>query len=196
MGVARNNAVVLSEAAPAGAVGQDVMSVALYAALTGGVPLMGMDISTNPDPLELGQRYEVAVNAIALRQDASGGAQLTQVDGNVAAGANAIVVDAVGDLSVNEHFVIGGQAYSISAINSGTRTLTLNENLRAAVANNALVQVALETHEMTLRRLRGAIDGGLFLGYFSSSWEDTNTGTLNGMALARSAIPESNWTVA
>lgn len=195
MGLARNNAVILSEAAPAGAVGQDVMSVALYTAATGGTPLTGFDITTDPDPLELGQRYEIAVDALELVQEAGGGAELTTVDGAVAEGASTIVVAAVGNLSANEHFVVNGQSYSISNINAGTRTLTLNETVREAIANGASVQVALETHDATTRKLTGLVDGGLYVGYFSSLWAATNTGTLNGMSLARTSIPQASWTV-
>lgn len=195
MGMARNNAVILSEQAPQGAVGSDVMSVGLYTTMAGGTPIGGMDISTDPDPLTLGQRYEIAVGALELHQPANGGDELTQLSAASASGATTITVDAVGNLQANEHIVLNGEAYSIMSVAGVTRIITLNEALRANYAVDVSVQVALETHEMTLRKLRGAISGGLYVAYFSSLWAATNTGTLNLIALARSAVAESAWTV-
>ena len=71
MALARNNAQVLSIASPAGAVGDDCTWISYWDAATGGTYFLREDISTNPDALSLGDRLEIAANALTLNQPAS-----------------------------------------------------------------------------------------------------------------------------
>ena len=68
MATAKNNVVIQSIAAPAGAVGSDCTDVSLWDAATGGNFLATQSISTNPAALVLGEKYEFAVNALVLNQ--------------------------------------------------------------------------------------------------------------------------------
>ena len=63
-----NTSAVQSEAAPAGAVGDDLMWVSLWDALTGGTFLHRQSISNDPDPLALGERFNIAAGVMKLIQ--------------------------------------------------------------------------------------------------------------------------------
>lgn len=66
MAQASNNIKVTWDAAPSGAVGKDVTRVAIYTALTAGTQLAVRNITSNPAPLALNDRYEADVGAIEL----------------------------------------------------------------------------------------------------------------------------------
>ena len=63
-----NTAAVQSAPAPSGAVGEDATWINLWDALAGGNNLGRQAISTNPDPLALGDRYELSAGALVLTQ--------------------------------------------------------------------------------------------------------------------------------
>lgn len=60
MATAKNTNIVRSIAAPAGAVGDDCTHVSLWDAQQAGNLLASKAISTNPEALALGERYEIA----------------------------------------------------------------------------------------------------------------------------------------
>ena len=70
MATAKNTNIVRSIAAPAGAVGDDCTHVSLWDAAQNGNLLGSKAISTNPDPLALGERYELAAEALVINQPA------------------------------------------------------------------------------------------------------------------------------
>ena len=59
---------VQSAAAPLGAVGEDATWINVWSALTGGNNLGRQAISTDPDALALGDRYEFAAGALVFTQ--------------------------------------------------------------------------------------------------------------------------------
>ena len=65
---ASNTAAVQSAAAPAGAVGDDATWINTWDALTGGNSLGRQSISTNPDALALGDRYEFPAGDLVFTQ--------------------------------------------------------------------------------------------------------------------------------
>ena len=68
-----NTNVVQSIAAPAGAVGDDCTHINLWDALTSGNSLGSQAISTNPDPLALGDRLQFAAGALVITQPEGAG---------------------------------------------------------------------------------------------------------------------------
>ena len=70
---AKNTAAVQSAGAPTGAIGEDASWINLWSALTGGNNLGRQAFSTNPDALELGDRYELAASALVLTQPEGSG---------------------------------------------------------------------------------------------------------------------------
>ena len=66
MATAKNTNIVRSVAAPAGAVGDDCTHVSLWDAAAAGNLLGTKAISTNPAPLALGEKYELAAEALVL----------------------------------------------------------------------------------------------------------------------------------
>ena len=70
MATAKNTNVVRSIAAPAGAVGDDCTHISLWDAQQNGNFLQSQQISTDPAALALGERYEIAVEALVINQPA------------------------------------------------------------------------------------------------------------------------------
>ena len=70
MAQASNTNAVQSIAAPAGAVGSDCTHISLWTAESGGDFLGSKLISTDPDALALGERYELAAGALVISQPA------------------------------------------------------------------------------------------------------------------------------
>ena len=64
---------VQSAPAPSGAVGEDASWINVWDALTGGNSLGRQAISTNPDQLALGDRYELAAGALVFTQPEGAG---------------------------------------------------------------------------------------------------------------------------
>ena len=64
----RYNMGITSEQATAAAVGEDIESVSVHTADTGGDFLWGVALSNNPDALTLGQAIQIAANALVLNQ--------------------------------------------------------------------------------------------------------------------------------
>ncbi len=73
MAQAANTNAIQSIAVPAGAVGQDATHVSLWTAARAGSFLWAKAISTNPDALALGERYEIAADALVLNQPTGAG---------------------------------------------------------------------------------------------------------------------------
>lgn len=73
MATAKNTNLVRSIAAPAGAVGDDCTHVTLWDAQAAGDLLLSLAITTNPDALVLGDRYELAAEALVLTQNPAAG---------------------------------------------------------------------------------------------------------------------------
>ena len=71
MATAKNTNTVRSIAAPAGAVGDDCTHISLWDAAAAGNPLQSQAISTDPDALALGERYEIAAEALVIGQPAA-----------------------------------------------------------------------------------------------------------------------------
>ena len=70
MATAKNTNVVRSIAAPAGAVGDDCTHISLWDAQQNGNFLQSQQISTDPAALALGERYEIAAEALVINQPA------------------------------------------------------------------------------------------------------------------------------
>lgn len=70
---ASNTAAVESAAAQAGDVGDDCTHVTLWDALIGGNLLWGGAINTDPSPLALGERFQIAAGALRLEYTAATG---------------------------------------------------------------------------------------------------------------------------
>lgn len=70
MATAKNTNVVRSIAAPAGAVGDDCTHLSLWDAQQNGNFLQSQQISTDPAALALGERYEIAAEALVINQPA------------------------------------------------------------------------------------------------------------------------------
>ena len=70
---ASNTNVVQSIAVPAGAVGMDCTHINAWDALNLGNSLGAQAITTNPDPLALGDRLEFAIGALVITQPESAG---------------------------------------------------------------------------------------------------------------------------
>ncbi len=68
MAQATNTNAIESIAAPAGAVGQDCTHVTLWTAAAAGALLWSRAITTNPDPLALGEPYQAAAGALVIDQ--------------------------------------------------------------------------------------------------------------------------------
>ena len=68
MAQAANTNIVLSAQAPQAAVGEDCTIVTAWDAAAAGNFLQEMTISTNPDALVLGERYEIAAGALVFEQ--------------------------------------------------------------------------------------------------------------------------------
>ena len=66
MAALRYNAGITSEQAGVAAVGEDIGSVSVWTAATGGTFLWGVSLSNNPDALTLGQAIQIAANALVL----------------------------------------------------------------------------------------------------------------------------------
>ena len=70
MATAKNTNVVRSIAAPAGAVGDDCTHISLWDAQQNGNFLQSQQLSTDPAALALGERYEIAAEALVITQPA------------------------------------------------------------------------------------------------------------------------------
>ena len=70
MATAKNTNVVRSIAAPAGAVGDDCTHISLWDQQQNGNFLQSQQISTDPAALALGERYEIAAEALVINQPA------------------------------------------------------------------------------------------------------------------------------
>ena len=70
MATAKNTNIVRSIATPAGAVGDDCTYISLWDAEVNGNFLQSQQISTDPAPLALGERYEIAAEALVITQPA------------------------------------------------------------------------------------------------------------------------------
>ena len=73
MATAKNTNIVRSIAAPAGAVGDDCTHVTLWTAQAAGDLLLSLAITTDPAALALGDKYEIAAEALALTQNPAAG---------------------------------------------------------------------------------------------------------------------------
>ena len=71
MATAKNTNIVRSIAAPAGAVSDDATHITLWTAQAAGDLLLTLEITTNPDALALGDKYEIAAEALVLTQAAA-----------------------------------------------------------------------------------------------------------------------------
>ena len=73
MAQAANTNIVLSIAAPAGAVGDDCTDISLWSAQNAGDFLGSQAISTDPDALALGERYEIVAGLLLIDQPLGAG---------------------------------------------------------------------------------------------------------------------------
>lgn len=73
MATARNTNIVRSAQAPAAAVGDDCTHIGFWSDETAGDFLGSVQITTNPDPLQLDERMQIAAGALVLTQPTSTG---------------------------------------------------------------------------------------------------------------------------
>ena len=181
---------------PDGAVGQDVMSIAYFTGSSGGDALGGGAISNNPASLVLGEKYEHAAGSLIIRQPVATIAfdSAKTLSAAAAADATTVTVSSAADIENNQYIAIdhgtvnsdvrGYRAYKVSS-QSGT-TLTLSTGLKWAASSGASVRLALETEVAARRKLQGLIGtGGLYIEYFTTSWEDSHFGTANKVAFTQ-----------
>ena len=197
MADAKNNVAILSEAAPSGAVGNDVVSIAYYDHATAGNLLGGGTVSNNPSPLVLGEKYELAIGALVLRQPVAVGTEITQVATAVTAGSGVrnVTVDSASNISNGQDIAIAGRVYRVST-QSGT-TLTLSSDIVIDIAVDDSVRHPLETEEAAKRKLEGLISGGIWIEYYNTDqWTDIQPTAANKVAFAtRTAVTESQFTI-
>ena len=80
MAQAANTNAVLSTATPAGAVGNDCTHISLWSLENAGDFLGSQAISTDPDALVLGDRYQIAAGALLIDQPAGANETATMAE--------------------------------------------------------------------------------------------------------------------
>ena len=71
MAVARNSNEIAFQGAPPAAVGEDILYVGIWDAMTGGVFKAGVQVSNDPSILALGEVYYIAASTLVITQTAA-----------------------------------------------------------------------------------------------------------------------------